>query len=124
MLLTSAFLLPLFLFTSTASQFTHARPCRCDIPFPCVLLHPIALPSSNLSQGLRVSKDWSAKPENQIVDLAHVENGGRAGSFSNAHYGHPRNLIAPGRSLTMAGGWETARNPDRPRVYVTDPLSI
>ncbi|KAI9000006.1 allantoicase [Gaertneriomyces semiglobifer] len=68
-----------------------------------------------------VSKDWSVVPNDQIVDLAHVENGGRAVSFSNAHYGHPRNLIAFGRSKTMAGGWETARNPERPRVYVPDP---
>ncbi|TPX59867.1 allantoicase [Spizellomyces sp. 'palustris'] len=67
-----------------------------------------------------VSKDWSTIAADEIVDLAHVKNGGRAVSFSNAHYGHPRNLIAPGRSLTMAGGWETARNPDRPKVYVRD----
>ncbi|KAI8817995.1 galactose-binding domain-like protein [Fimicolochytrium jonesii] len=68
-----------------------------------------------------VSKDWEAVGRGEVVDLAHVENGGRAVSFSNAHYGHPRNLIAPGRSLTMAGGWETARNPDRPRIYQHDP---
>ncbi|KAJ3160520.1 hypothetical protein HDU88_007931 [Geranomyces variabilis] len=70
-----------------------------------------------------VSKDWKNVKPDQIVDLAHVENGGRAVSFSNAHYGHPRNLIAPGRSLTMAGGWETARNPDRPKTYVCDPVT-
>ncbi|KAJ3008657.1 hypothetical protein HKX48_008404 [Thoreauomyces humboldtii] len=70
-----------------------------------------------------VVKDWSKVSSTELVDLAHVSHGGRAVSFSNAHYGHPRNLIAPGRSLTMAGGWETARNPDRPRVYVVDPTT-
>ena len=29
--------------------------------------------------------------------------------YSDAHFGHPRNLIQPGRAETMADGWETAR---------------
>ena len=43
------------------------------------------------------------------VDLAAMENGGTAVGWSNMHYGHPRNLIAPGRADNMGDGWETAR---------------
>lgn len=28
-------------------------------------------------------------------------------SFTNAHYGHPRNLTMPGRGVGMYDGWET-----------------
>ena len=45
----------------------------------------------------------------QMVDLVAMENGGRAVAWSNMHYGHPRNLIAPDRAVNMADGWETAR---------------
>ena len=43
------------------------------------------------------------------VDLAAMENGGKAVSWSNMHFGHPRNLIEPGRASNMGDGWETAR---------------
>jgi len=56
-------------------------------------------------------------PHNKEVDLAAVELGGRALGCSNKHYGHPRNLIAPGRGSCMGDGWETARQPKRPPVY-------
>lgn len=36
--------------------------------------------------------------------------------YSNAHYGHPKNMIKPCKSLTMADGWETARRNDRPEI--------
>ena len=36
-------------------------------------------------------------------------NGGTAEGWSNMHYGHPRNLIAPGTAANMGDGWETAR---------------
>lgn len=51
-------------------------------------------------------------------DLAAVEYGGLAVAWSNRHYGHPRNLLAPGRGSCMGDGWETARQPNRPPVYV------
>lgn len=44
-----------------------------------------------------------------IADLAAMENGGAAVGWSNMHYGHPRNLIAPGTAVNMGDGWETAR---------------
>lgn len=40
--------------------------------------------------------------------------------YSNAHYGHPRNIIKPNKSETMADGWETARRLDRPEVLETE----
>ena len=56
-------------------------------------------------------------PRDADIDLAAVEVGGRAMGCSDAHYGHPRNLIAPGRGTCMGDGWETARQPKRPPVY-------
>ena len=38
-----------------------------------------------------------------------MSNGGACVGYSNKHYGHPRNMIAPGRARIMAEGWETAR---------------
>ncbi len=43
------------------------------------------------------------------VDLAAVENGGRALACSDEHYGSMHNLNAPGRGVNMGDGWETAR---------------
>ena len=51
------------------------------------------------------------------VDLLAVQHGGQALAWSNKHYGHPRNMIAPGRGTCMGDGWETARQPKRPPVY-------
>jgi allantoicase len=56
-------------------------------------------------------------PADRDIDLAAVEHGGMAIACSNKHYGHPRNLIAPGRGNCMGDGWETARQPRRPAVY-------
>jgi len=44
-----------------------------------------------------------------FVDLAAVENGGRALACSDEHYGSMHNLNAPGRGVNMGDGWETAR---------------
>eukprot|EP01038_Epipyxis_sp_PR26KG_P011245 gene11245-15089_t len=57
-------------------------------------------------------------PIDHDIDLASVMNGGSAIGCSNKHYGHPRNLIAPGRGTCMGDGWETARQPARPPVYM------
>lgn len=70
-----------------------------------------------------VLKDWTQVPSSQLLDLASAENGGEVVAFNDAHYGHPRNLIAPGRSKTMAGGWETARKKTRPAVLRADPAT-
>ena len=43
------------------------------------------------------------------VDLAAIENGGRAIACSDEHYGGMHNLNVPGRGINMGDGWETAR---------------
>lgn len=43
------------------------------------------------------------------IDLVVLENGGRVIAYSDAHFGHPRNLINPGRGINMGDGWETKR---------------
>ncbi|TCM63819.1 allantoicase [Acinetobacter calcoaceticus] len=45
----------------------------------------------------------------QVLDLLALENGGRVIAYSDAHFGHPRNLIQPGRGINMGDGWETKR---------------
>ncbi|KAJ0178659.1 hypothetical protein K1T71_005434 [Dendrolimus kikuchii] len=55
-------------------------------------------------------------PCNQMIDLISLLNGAVCQGYSNAHYGHPRNVIKPGKSQSMADGWETARRLDRPEV--------
>ena len=59
---------------------------------------------------------WSASDKSQALDLAAVENGGVAVSWSDNHFGHPRNMLGPGRGVGMFDGWETARRRDRPPV--------
>lgn len=54
------------------------------------------------------------------VDVIALQNGGACIDFSNAHYGHPRNLIKPGRGVNMGDGWETARRLDRPEILEID----
>ncbi len=44
-----------------------------------------------------------------FVDLAAIENGGRALACSDEHYGSMHNLNAPGRGVNMGDGWESAR---------------
>ena len=46
---------------------------------------------------------------NATLDLVALKNGGRVVAFSDAHYGHPQNLINPGRGVNMGDGWETKR---------------
>lgn len=55
-----------------------------------------------------------------LVDLIALENGGSCVAYSNAHYGHPRNLIRPNRAINMGDGWETLRRLDRPEILETD----
>ncbi|XP_076069662.1 allantoicase-like [Oratosquilla oratoria] len=68
--------------------------------------------------------DWDQVPDKTILDLASAENGGLCVAYSNAHYGHPRNLIGAGRGINMGDGWETARRLDRPAVLHADDKGI
>lgn len=45
----------------------------------------------------------------QQIDLIGLKNGGRIVAFSDAHYGHPNNLLSPDRGINMGDGWETKR---------------
>ncbi|KAJ3052743.1 hypothetical protein HK097_005774 [Rhizophlyctis rosea] len=68
-----------------------------------------------------VEREWKKGDEEMEVDLIAVENGGRALGASDSHYGRPSNMIARGRATNMGDGWETARNPNRPKIYVLGP---
>lgn len=39
------------------------------------------------------NKDWSTVPRKDQVDLVALVNGGVCVGYSEAHYGHPRNMI-------------------------------
>ncbi|GJQ75812.1 hypothetical protein Trydic_g17881 [Trypoxylus dichotomus] len=58
------------------------------------------------------------------IDLIAMKNGGVCQSYSNAHYGHPKNLISPGDGKNMGDGWETARRIDRPPILKADEKNI
>lgn len=45
---------------------------------------------------------------------------GKCVKFSDAHYGHPDNLLKPEPSEGMFDGWETARRLDRPILVEVD----
>ncbi len=47
--------------------------------------------------------------DESALDLAAVKNGGLALACSDMFFGPMNNLIAPGRSVNMGGGWETRR---------------
>jgi allantoicase len=44
-----------------------------------------------------------------LLDLVALKHGGRVVAYSDAHFGHPNNLLNPGRGVNMGDGWETAR---------------
>uniref|UniRef100_A0A182W3G4 Allantoate amidinohydrolase n=1 Tax=Anopheles minimus TaxID=112268 RepID=A0A182W3G4_9DIPT len=60
----------------------------------------------------------------RAIDMIGMLNGGRCTGFSNAHYGHPRNLIKPNTGVNMGDGWETARRLNRPPVLRVDAAGI
>ncbi|WP_269914670.1 allantoicase [Acinetobacter sp. HY1485] len=43
------------------------------------------------------------------IDLVGLKQGGRVVAYSDAHYGHPSNLINPHTAANMGDGWETKR---------------
>ena len=62
---------------------------------------------------LRVyGKVYQVLPEDKadVFDLAAVGAGARVEAFSDAHFGHPSNLLLPGRGHDMSDGWETKRS--------------
>ncbi len=57
----------------------------------------------------QINCNWDTRDANETVDLAALINGGRGIAANNAHYGHPSNILAPGRGVNMGDGWETRR---------------
>ncbi len=56
-----------------------------------------------------VLPDWTRFAPDALVDLAAIENGGKACACSDMFFSHMDNLIMPGRSANMGDGWETKR---------------
>uniref|UniRef100_A0A3B5AAC3 Allantoate amidinohydrolase n=1 Tax=Stegastes partitus TaxID=144197 RepID=A0A3B5AAC3_9TELE len=69
-------------------------------------------------------RDWLSVSTNQLVDLVALTNGGVCLGYSDAHFGHPRNMIGLGRAANMGDGWETARRLDRPKELKVDQRGI
>lgn len=65
-----------------------------------------------------VAVDWS-KLRGKLVDLAAVENGGRALAASDEHFGRMGNLLFRGRAVNMGDGWETRRRRGPGHDWVT-----
>ncbi|XP_075838200.1 putative inactive allantoicase [Microtus pennsylvanicus] len=65
-------------------------------------------------------RDWTSLDSKEPVDLVAIAFGGVCVGFSNAHFGHPNNMIGVGQPKSMADGWETARRLDRPPVLESD----
>lgn len=57
----------------------------------------------------RPQVDWNNISPAETIDLAAVENGGRALACSDEHFGRMSNILGPGRGENMGDGWETAR---------------
>lgn len=57
-----------------------------------------------------VVPDWQQiLSDHRVIDLAAVEHGGGVLSASDEFFSHRQNLIMPGRSQSIADGWETRR---------------
>lgn len=55
-------------------------------------------------------------PQDGWVDLLAKKSGGYCVGLSDAHYGHPRNLILDEKTRNISDGWETARKLERPEM--------
>lgn len=58
------------------------------------------------------------------IDLAAIENGGRAVACNDEHFGSMWNLIAPGRGINMGDGWETRRRREPGNDWVILALGV
>ncbi|KAF9158398.1 Allantoicase [Actinomortierella ambigua] len=82
----------------TSSAFTHVRLCM--------------YPDGGVAR-LRVYGKVSPilpKDKNEVFDLASIATGALVEAYSDAHFGHPSNLLLPGRGADMSDGWETKRS--------------
>ncbi|KAF3917603.1 Allantoicase [Arthrobotrys entomopaga] len=51
-----------------------------------------------------------SKDLEEVIDTAHVSNGGLVVACSDQHFGRKDNLLQPGRGKDMGDGWETKRS--------------
>ncbi len=58
--------------------------------------------------------DLSHLTNNDVIDLAAIENGGVVLGCNDAFFGPKDNLIMPGRGINMGDGWETRRKRQLP----------
>ncbi|KAF8936441.1 hypothetical protein BGZ58_004184 [Dissophora ornata] len=82
----------------TADHYTHIRFCM--------------YPDGGVARLRVYGTVHQAHPENkhEIYDLASAAAGSIITDFSDAHYGHPSNILLPGRGHDMSDGWETKRS--------------
>jgi allantoicase len=88
-----------YVFNNPSEDFyTHVRLCM--------------YPDGGLSRFRVYGKVQTIIPENkhEMYDLAAVSSGSTVTDFSDAHYGHPSNMLLPGRGHDMSDGWETRRS--------------
>lgn len=57
----------------------------------------------------RVRPDWGRYEARQVIDLASIENGGRAVACSDMFFSDMQNLLLPEPAMHMGDGWETRR---------------
>lgn len=86
----------------------HILPVSCDQVFSHVRLN--IFPDGGIARFRVYGQVHRAQHQaNQVLDRLALENGGRVIAYSDAHFGHPRHLILPGRGINMGDGWETKR---------------
>jgi len=73
-------------------------------------VHGDVEPPGSVQEGRRqLDEQLEAAMQPGEIDLAAVVNGGLALACSDSFFGPMNNLILPGRSVNMGGGWETRR---------------
>ncbi|KAG0294925.1 hypothetical protein BGZ96_000162 [Linnemannia gamsii] len=82
----------------TADAYTHVRFCM--------------YPDGGVARLRVYGNVHQVHPENkhEIYDLASAAAGSMITDLSDAHYGHPSNMLLPGRGHDMSDGWETKRS--------------
>ncbi|MEJ2631781.1 MAG: allantoicase [Acidihalobacter sp.] len=95
----------------TAIQGDDRRFITLDASQPCSHVRLHIYPDGGVA---RLRLYGTVRPPEGLVpdaerDLIALTNGGRALACSDAHYGHPQNLLRPGRGVNMGDGWETRR---------------
>ena len=62
--------------------------------------------------------NWQQFLPGELIDLAAIQNGGRALSCSDMFFSDKNNLLMPGRGVNMGDGWETKRRRDKGNDWV------